>query len=132
MTISLYPEDGEEYWIGLTEWRMILDFARTKGWIPQGTLPLEMEEEDVDPIWDGSYTHSGGQRISSPDAASLAKALRAALAELPEDWHDLRPHPSAEGKEVLQRVLAHYLSGPNRKLVEELADLCEKGYVDVF
>jgi hypothetical protein len=129
MTISLYPEGGEEYNIDLTDWRMILDFARTKGWVPQGTLPLP---QDADPVWDGSYTRSDGQIISSSDATSLAKVLWAVLAEIPKDWHDLRPHPSADGNEVLQRVLTHYLSGPSRGLIEELAAVCEGGSVEIW
>jgi hypothetical protein len=58
---------------------MVLELARQYGWQPQGTEPPEGVESPDE--WEGEYGSSDGQRVTAADAAALADALTAAVAD---------------------------------------------------
>jgi hypothetical protein len=78
MSFELTSESGSERQFRGGAWALILNVGEAYGWIPAGTLPPEGETDDE---WPGNYDSSEGQLVARADAANLATALTAALAD---------------------------------------------------
>jgi hypothetical protein len=78
MSFDLTSESGSERSFRPGAWALILNVAEAYGWVPARTLPPEGEDEGE---WSGDYDSNDGQLVTRTDAANIAKALTAALAD---------------------------------------------------
>ncbi|MBZ0287190.1 MAG: hypothetical protein K8I30_06215, partial [Anaerolineae bacterium] len=87
MTIELLREGDslfQFHYFGI--WQKVLDLARLYGWEPEGTSePPNWYTSESQEIWKGQYDLYLGERVSDPDAAAIAAALKAALDDLPDN-----------------------------------------------
>jgi len=78
MGFDLTSETGAEFRLGGVGWTFYLNLAERYGWSPAGTLPPDSSRPEE---WPGNYDSNEGQRVTGADAAALATALQAALAD---------------------------------------------------
>jgi hypothetical protein len=132
MGVDLYSESGESSGFGYIGWSMVLVLAERYGWQPQGTeSPEGMDNHEE---WDGGYGSSDGQRVTAPDAAALAVALEAAVAD-PNLHVTVMQMDAEQRQEVLERVgpelAASFLGVQNfeeyRDCLREFAAFCCRG-----
>ncbi|HWE35075.1 MAG TPA: hypothetical protein VG406_00775 [Isosphaeraceae bacterium] len=138
MGLDLISESGDSYRFGGFGWATILGLAQRYGWEPRGTLPPEgWEESEGEPNepWDGeNYGTCDGQLVSAEDAAAIADALEAALADpaVPEVLAAM----GAEQREQVERMVppelaASFAGLPGydgyRATIVEFAAFCRKG-----
>jgi hypothetical protein len=69
-------------------WYMLLDLAKSNGWIPAGTIQLPVrpcyETRGSRDRWGGGYCSNEAQIVTAEDAAALANALEQALDDIPD------------------------------------------------
>lgn len=78
MGVDLRNSEGAQQRLSGTGWSFYLNLAERYGWEPTGTLPPTGVSVET---WDRSYEACAGQVVSAADAASMANALKRALAD---------------------------------------------------
>jgi len=75
-----------EYHFVVRDWHKVLDLAKEYGWIPKGTEVNRIMKSFAGhwDNWDGNYFTFDNQLVAEEDAKNLAKALRAALKDVPK------------------------------------------------
>lgn len=125
MSFDLTRSDGA--WLSLPNvyWSAALHLARLNGWQPRGTLAPDLGPE-FEPCtnWDGGYGTNDFQRMTPEDAGSMARALEAALADVPR--HDTRP-PG----DPWEAAPVELFSGPRRGFLERIVALLKGGSVAI-
>ncbi len=95
MGMDLVSESGAEFRVTGSGWAYYLNLAKEYGWNPEGTERPQGASSSRK--WSGHYDSNEGQRVSKRDAAAMALALEAALAD---------PNRAARGAALAERLIA--------------------------
>jgi hypothetical protein len=132
MGVDLCSESGDDTSFGYMGWSMVLELARQYGWQPRGTEPPEGLDNPGE--WNGEYESSDGQRVSAVDAAALADALAAAVADpalhvrvMQMDSEERQRIRQQMGPELAASFVGVRDFGEYRDCLREFSEFCRKG-----
>ncbi len=75
-----------EFYFSVRDWHKVLELAKQYGWKPKGTSVNRIMKSFVGnwDNWDGNYFDFSSQLVDEDDAKNIAKALRAAMKDIPK------------------------------------------------
>ncbi len=89
-----------EYYFSVRDWHKVLELAKEYGWKPKGTSVNRIMKSFAGnwDNWDGNYFDFSNQLVDEDDARNLAKALRAAMKDIPKR----RPNKDSDKMTLLE------------------------------
>lgn len=110
-----------EYHFVVRDWHKVFDLAKEYGWIPKGTSSNRIMKSFYGrwDNWDGNYFDFSNQLVDEDDAKNLAKALRAAMKDIPKR----RPNRLSDDLTLLE----HWSGSKFRMYLKKFILFCEEG-----
>lgn len=116
-----FINNNGEFYFCVRDWHKVFDLAKEYGWKPKGTSSNRIMKSFAGKWdnWDGNYFSFDSQLVDEDDAKNLAKALRAAIKDIPKR----RPNKMSD-----EMTLLEYWSGSKFRLyLKKFILFCEEG-----